>query len=498
MSRFTAPSETSHTATTPVPFSPFSVASDFTATSEGKSDSCTLTRSILIQALEPADLGAFSTIFRALTQLQRPSASDVDSSLSASSRSSGHTPSASPLTYATTDLPPDTTEDESDVRHFHSSSSSSSSEFFLSEAESDAYVSDIFSFAPSSPSTRRSRSSRAAGNTPLTQNRDRDTKRVGTVWNEDPVASYLSPTRTEQTEDTALSSIELPSLGAFESALSFLASERARLTTKLQRDTNKSPNSALSSPQSRIPGYHSPPVFPITSPLSFRTSTEPSPIAASPLATKGKKKQNRKGRKERERTRAENAPSSNGVPVNHLRADASSSNDSSEGRQARPFGQTTRNGSGAEPTFRHQSTKKPTSKQPSPINGTPKIQVEPAGDDTAAPDMLYTAIDDEAPLSGVAGLANTPALDNADTHHKGELRTHLLTMASRLREQFPADSRLLSTLSFDLDRFTTAGGFLPRDEEGGGMGIGRDGSSGYWENNENGEEKGKVHVFIDQ
>ena len=455
MSRFLAPSETSNAASTPVPFSPFSttssIASDFTATSEGNHDLSCRMRFVLTMTPEPADLGAFSTIFRALTQLQRPNAPGVSSSDSDSPSSSAQTPSASPFTYATTDLPPDTTEDESDARHFRSSSSSSS--FSPSEAESDAYISDIFGFAPSSARRAARRSS------------NRDSKRGGTVWNEDPVASYLSPAaQTDQADDDLISPIQIPSLGAFESALSFLAGERARLTTKLERDTNAS-NTSYNSPI--MPGHHSPPVFPIT-------STEPSPIATS---SKQKKKQNRKGRKERERIRTENGSAAAISNSNHLEvpAYASSSYDSppsSEERQSRILGRTG-NGNGAEPILRRLPA--------SPNNKKSKRSSRQAGsyqEETATGLSDTVAAEDLAPVN------------DADTM---KLRAHLLSMASRLSEQFPADGRLLASLPFDLDRFTAAGGFIPREEV-----VGADGASGYWDGSATSNDKGKVHVFIDQ
>ena len=74
-----------------------------------------------------------------------------------------------------------------------------------------------------------------------------------------------------------------------------------------------------------------------------------------------------------------------------------------------------------------------------------------------------------------------------------KLRTHLLSMAARLSEQFPADGRQLASLPFDLDRFTVAGGFIPREEV-----VGADGASGYWDGSSASNDKGKVHVFIDQ
>lgn len=362
----------------------------------------------MTRSVEAADLGAFSTVFRALSQLQRTRITS-----SASSNRSSPTPSASPSAYVT-DLPPDT---ESDARLSSSSLSSSSQS---SDADSDSYISDIYGRP-----LEKFRSSR----------RERDSR--GTVWNQEPVASYLSPSSRSDVEEEE-GHPEGSSLGAFESALAFLAGERARLSNKLNHSTPTS--TSLSLP-----------------------ADEDSAVALSQRSldtTPKNKKKIRKGRRERERMRAAQE-TSEGERDNGLTAgEVSSSYEETDG----PLEASTSNRSeGITPIFR-QSARSARHKK-----------------------HHFT---EETPLSLDQDAVDADELNRVTN----ALRSHLLSLAGQLSEQFPADARVLSSMQFDLDRFSASGGVLLAGEPQ----VGADGS-GFWDGlGAQGDEKGKVHVFVDQ
>lgn len=366
----------------------------------------------MTRSAEAADLGAFSTVFRALSQLQRTRITS-----SASSNRSSPTPSASPSAYVT-DLPPDT---ESDARLSSSSLSSSSQS---SDTDSDSYISDIYGRP-----FEKSRSSR----------RERDSR--GTVWNQEPVASYLSPSSRSDVEEEEVEEGHPAgsSLGAFESALAFLAGERARLSNKLNHSTPTS--TSLSLP-----------------------ADEDSAVAQSrrsPDSTPKNKKKIRKGRRERERIRAARETSPEGERDNGLTAgEVSSSYEETDG----PSEVSTLNRSeGITPIFRQSAR-------------SARHQKHHFTEETPLP-LDQDAIDTD----------ELRRVTNA-------LRSHLLSLAEQLSEQFPADARVLSSMRFDLDRFSSTGGVLLAGEPQ----VGADGS-GFWDGvGAQGDDRGKVHVFVDQ
>ena len=337
---------------------------------------------------------------------------------SASSDRSSPTPSASPSAYIT-DLPPDT---ESEAPR---SSSSLSSESESSGIDSDSYISDIYG-----DPLQSARHSRFEGDP------------TSTVWSQEPVASYLSaPARNDPEEERDYGG---SSLGAFQSALAFLAGERARLANKLEHST---------------PAVTS---FPISG--GENTGGKDRSLR---LTAKQKKKV-RKGRRERERMRGNRvaAVDDNGVPTT---AEASSSyEDNDESPEEHTYSHSrsrerSHNAQNITPIFR-QSVR-------SARHQRQQFTEEP-------PELLHQEGADTGVLNHVAAA----------------LRTHLLSLAERLSEQFPSDARVLSGMQFDLDRFSSSGGVLL----GGDSQAHLDGS-GFWDTTAGHEtEKGKVHVFVDQ
>ncbi|KAF8319862.1 uncharacterized protein EI90DRAFT_3132398 [Cantharellus anzutake] len=162
-------------AMTPIPFSPFSSANSIGSEGTGTSE-------------EPGDLGAFSTIFRALTQLHPRQPFNSLPVLQMDEAGSG----------AATEI--DDTPAESGLQ-FPSSSSS-----LTSPSDSDG---------PSSGSVAL-----------FNQNG------VGsTLWKQGGIDMYLTTSSRSDLEDNTEE--DGPTLGMLESALVFLATERARLKSKL-------------------------------------------------------------------------------------------------------------------------------------------------------------------------------------------------------------------------------------------------------------------------
>jgi hypothetical protein len=337
-----------------------------------------------------------------------------------SSNRSSPTPSASPSAYIT-DLPPDT---ESEAPP---SSSPPSSESELSDIDSDSYISDIYG-----DPLQSARYSRFEGG-----------DSTSTVWNQEPVASYLSSSiknDPEEERDNAGSS-----LGAFQSALAFLASERARLATKLEHSTPAATSYSISNGED---------------PRSKRENLK--------VAQKQKKK-NRKARRERERVRANQIAmlDDNGAPTTAEVSSSYEDNDASPEERAHSLSRSRERGQNnthnITPIFRQSARSARHQRQ------------------------HFT----EESLESLCQEGLDPSALN---HVAVALRSHLLSLAERLSEQFPSDARVLNAMQFDLDRFNSSGGVLL----GGAPQAQRD-RSGFWDSTAGQEnEKGKVHVFVDQ
>jgi len=347
-----------------------------------------------------------------LSELQRPSRLTHSS---ASSNRSSPTPSASPSAYVT-DLPPDT---ESEAPR---SSSSQSTDSELSGIDSDSYISDIYG-----DPLQSARHPRFEGDS------------ASTVWSQEPAASYLSTSVRNDPEEEA--GYEGSSLGAFQSALAFLASERARLANKLENTSTS---------------------------FSISGGEDAGNNGGNLKLTPKQKKNFRKGRRERERMRQiQAAQDDNGVPTTAEISSSYEDNDEYSAEHTQSHSRSRERGQNAAqnitPIFRQSARNARHQRQ--------QFTEEP-------PDSSYQE-----------------GLDaNALNHVAIALRGHLLSLAGRLSEQFPSDARVLSGMQFDLDRFSSSGGVLL-----GGDSQGHIDGSGFWDATASHEnEKGKVHVFVDQ
>ncbi|KAF8310459.1 hypothetical protein DL93DRAFT_2169654 [Clavulina sp. PMI_390] len=600
-----APTESSPTPTTPIPFSPFSTVSIDSNITRTTAD-------------EPGDLGAFSSVFRALNEFQRarfatssPSSSFISTSRTARPhpRSSSPTPSASPAySNYTTDLPLDsesearvTSDDDDDDEEDESTSTvHSDSSNADPDVDSDSYISDIYG-EPLERPTRTSR--RAAGSTfgsntgtsyasrtDRTRHRDADMLSHGqTVWNEEPVASYLapptpvplpspiSPPRTPEVDEPLVPisppELEPPreaaTLGAFEGALAFLATERERLQKKLIRDQDagnlltvpnipkkkKSSSSSLTASSSSKKGSksRSDRSRNLSQPDDTRRggSGSGSGSRSRPRSRKppgGEREADPSFAYEHERPqeavdsdtdyagpqgRSLSRPSPSyrrNEPSNHDDYSRSSNQGArAAGSTATPTSKegaaTSTLGSGIAPIFR-QSTRIPATSTKAAVKQTPgrhrrgASQTQPMDEPSPSPrtqshaqhsrtrsqqegkdfTSVYQYPQSAESLSALSlEQSYQYALAQAlERDRLVALRAHLTSLSGALAAQFPADSKLLNAINFEDDPIYPAIGTSVAVLGGLGLQVGLGGvEQGGGGVGANGEEKGRVHVFVD-
>lgn len=227
--------------------------------------------------------------------------------------------------------------------------------------------------------------------------------------------------------------------------MAFLASERARLATKLEHST------------------------PATTYFSISTGEDARSKGENLKMASKQKKKNRKGRRERERMRANQVAllDNNGTPTTAEVSSSYEDHDESSEELAHSHSRSRERGQKSThnitPIFRQSAR-------------SARHQRQQFTEESL--ESLYQGDPDSSVLNTVAVA----------------LRSHLLSLAERLSEQFPSDARVLSGMQFDLDRFSSSGGVLL----GGDPQVHLDGS-GFWDPTAGPEnEKGKVHIFVDQ